>query len=151
MPMHSRKWKLSDYVLWDFHLKPKWLTTCIRTPLEWKASTQAARSKLRDTVSNRCSMLWRLSRRIPESHQLPALWMTLALKVCNYFGGCSLRLIQDVTSSLTLGRDPQVDHPLLWICSPTFSPSFCSCSIIYWPLHGVQQSTVALCNAEVTQ
>lgn len=74
------------------------------------ASTQAARSKLRATVTNRCATLRRLSRNISESRCLAAFQL---MHVGNLHGRA-----YHVTS-LSLGRDPQ-SSPLLCIGSSHF-------------------------------
>lgn len=97
-----------------------------------EASTQAARSRRRDTVTNRCSTLRRSSRSISDSHHLPALQLTHVLKLCNYLGGCSSRFIQAETLLLTLGRDPRAGGPLLCSCSAHFLNVFLS--LLYYLL-----------------
>lgn len=115
---------------------------CIGARLRAEAGTQAARSKLRDTVTNRCFMLRRSSRSISESHHSPALRPTRVLKLCNYLGGSGARLMWAVTSSLTLGRDPQAGGPLL--CSRSSHFLNVSLSLLYY-LMTVTHSSV--CNS----
>lgn len=122
------KWKLSDCGLWHWQLKPKWLTTCIRTPLD---RTPALRLLDRSREILLLIDVLCLSRSISEFITYLPSWLTHVHKFSSNLEGCSSGLIQDVTSFLTLGRDPQ-GVPFLCSHSSKFFTVFLS--LIYYLL-----------------
>lgn len=114
-----------------------------RSSPEVEASTQAARSKPWDTVTNRCSMFRRLSRSISESHHLPALRLTHLLKLCYFLGKMQLMAYTKCDIIAKFGKGFPSELARSFAAVPlTFSPYSCLCCIIYWPLHLAQCATV---------
>lgn len=97
-----------------------------------EAGTQAAQLKLRDTVTNRCSIL----RRIQEHLTISSLTCPPAdasvHKRCYFVGVHSSWVIQDVASSLSLGGIPKWVGPFLCSCSSHFLTIFLS--LLYYLL-----------------
>ena len=137
------KWKLSDCGLWHWQLKPKWLTTCIKSSFRVEAST-LPRSNLQDTVTNRCSMLRHLSRSISKSHHLPALQADACTQAVWLFGRMRLSAYTRC-DIIAKHRDPQPSGPLLCSCSSHFLTTV-FLSLLYYSLT-ITQSLV--CNSVV--
>lgn len=106
---YAQLWEMDVIWLWALilALEAKMADHLHRSSSEVEASTQAARSKLWDTVTDRCSVLRCSSRSIAESHHLPA---TSATNGAVIWGRCSSWLELNVTSWLSLARDSQANR-----------------------------------------
>lgn len=104
---------------------------------QMKASTQASRSRLWDTVTNRYAVL----RSPGESLNLIIYLPPDDQNLYRCLGGCSFSLIWNATSSSSLGWDPP-NGPLysLTAAAPLTS-------VIYWSLH-VARCAAVYCNLQ---
>lgn len=143
------KWKLSDCGFWIWQSKPKWLTTCIRAPLNRRPALMLLDQSCEIVllINASCS-----DRSISESHHLPALRLTCLLELCIYLG--KMQHIQAVTSWLSLGRDSQASRPTPLQLFLSLTPHIPVSSVLFinhYTTHSGQQSTVDLSKAGVTQ
>lgn len=136
------EWKLSDCGIRHQRLEPKWPTA--PNPPKWTADTRAARSNSRDTVTNRCSMLWGLSRSISASHHFtcpPSDACAQTGLLLRAYARC------DITADFGKGSPRRSIPPQL-----PLSLSYCLPGLVlYYLLTRAHSATVAVSEAGVPQ